>query len=83
MDYTFAEAVQRLERVAKTNKAQSTRDTKTTRSSFSMSTNTDQAKKNQEMLQELVWISTNVSLLMKQNQEWVNAVSQQAKAPKL
>lgn len=48
-----------------------------------MSTNTEQAKKNQEMLQELVWISTNVSLLMKQNQEWVNAVSQQAKAPKL
>lgn len=53
MDCTFAEASQRLEKVAKTNHAQGTRDTKTTRSYFLVSTNLEQAKINHDVLQEL------------------------------
>lgn len=64
MDCTFAEASQRLEKVVKTNKTWCTRDTKTTRSSFSLGTSLEQAKLNHEILQELARINTNVGLLI-------------------
>lgn len=60
MDFTFAKIARRLERVAKINRAWGIRDSKMTRSSFSISTNLEQAKINQEVLQELSWISANV-----------------------
>lgn len=53
-----------------------------TKSSFTARTNPEQAKIIEKVLQELAWISTNVGLLMKWNQEQVNVVShQQPRAP--
>lgn len=73
---TFRKAAQRLEKVTKTNRVWGIRDTEMTRRSFSISTNLEQAKINHDVLQELAPISTIIGLLIKQNQERVNAVSQ-------
>lgn len=81
MDYTYVETAQRLEKVAKTNRAWGTRDSKTTRSSFSIGTNPKQVKLNQEVFQEPARININIGLLMKQKQERVNLVSYQGSAP--
>lgn len=69
LDCTFVEVVQRLERVATTNRAWGMRDTETTKSFFSISTNPEQANINHKVLKELARINTHVGLLIKQNQE--------------
>lgn len=78
LDWTFIYVTEILEKMAKTNCPWGTRKIAMTKSTFAVSTNQKKAKINEEVLQELSWISTDVGLLMKQNQVQVNVVNHQS-----
>lgn len=69
LDCPFPIVAEQQEKVAKTNDAWGTMDKSMKKSSFSVSTNSEQDKINEDVMEDLSRISNNVGLLMKQIQE--------------
>ena len=79
---TFAEASEKMDRVAKTNRAWSTRYSETTKSSFSTKAKPSSSLPNEELLQEIAQLRTDLQVAIKNiGHEKVNAVDLQGRAP--
>ncbi|MDV3186373.1 MAG: hypothetical protein Q8850_02880, partial [Candidatus Phytoplasma australasiaticum] len=77
LDQLFTRIAKRMEQVVKTNRAWGQRERASTRSSCAMGVSSEQAKINDEIMQQLAQLRTSMDLVVKQNQERVHAVVHQ------
>lgn len=79
---TFVKALEKMDRVAKTNRAWSTRDSETTKSSFSTKAKPSSSLPNEELLQEIAQLRIDLQVAIKNiGHEKVNTVDLQGREP--